>query len=148
LHPVATSDCRPRAGTKPAGRARYVYFSCEPRKGPLVSAAAARELSRRDTTPKRALRVLLRGPTRAERAAGFRSNFGPKTRNLAASVTVDRKTGLAVVDLDPAIMKVDFMFVSLQDVAEITSSVGQFPPVRRVAILVGGRPLCEKIDVC
>jgi spore germination protein GerM len=146
--PVLDSDCRSRLRAKPAPGHRYVYFSCEPRKGPLVPAAAARELSPRDASPARALRILLRGPTAAERAAGFVSNFGRKTGNLRFRVTVDRRRGLAVVDLDPAIMRVDFVFVSVQDVAQITSTVGQFPPVRRVAILVGGRPLCEKVDIC
>jgi hypothetical protein len=51
-------------------------------------------------------------------------------------------------NLDRAILDVEFMFVAVQDVAQITSTVGQFPPVRRVTILVGGRRLCERVDVC
>lgn len=124
---------------------RYLYFSCLPPTGPLVAAAAARRLTDRDTSG-RALRLLLRGPSRRERAAGFVSNFGPRTAHLRATVTVHR--GLAVVDLDPAIRRVPFMFVSVQDVAQITSTVGQFPRIRRVAITLGGRPLCSIVDVC
>lgn len=146
--PVLESDCgkRLRPGL-PAGR-RYVYFSCQPANAPQVPAAAARVLSPRDSSPRRALRLLLGGPTRAERAAGFVSTFGPKTKDLGFRLSVNRRSGLAVVDFDPAIMKVEFIFVSVSDVAQIVSTVGQFPQVKRVAILVGGVPLCRKIDVC
>jgi spore germination protein GerM len=114
----------------------------------LYTPQAARELPASVASPRRALRILLAGPTRSERAAGFVSNFGPMTRRLHFAVSVVPKTGLAFVDLDRAILDVEFMFVAVQDVAQITSTVGQFPPVRRVTILVGGRRVCERVDVC
>jgi hypothetical protein len=92
--------------------------------------------------------MLLRGPTRAERAAGFNSPFGPRTARLSFKLAVRPEHGLAVVDLDPSIMRMKFAFISVAETAEITSTVGQFPGVKRVRILIGGRPLCAALGEC
>lgn len=145
--PTIESDCGRRLPESPRKGGFYLYFGCEPRQaGPLINAAAARRLPGDAATPEGALGLLLHGPNRAERRAGFYSNFGPKTKDIPYTVTVE--DDLAVVDLDPAIMNVELAFVSVQEVAEITSTVGQFPPVERVEIRVGGRPLCKVVGEC
>jgi spore germination protein GerM len=146
--PVVSSDCADRLASPPRRGRLYVFFSCEPRTGPFVNAAAARELAAEDATPTRAVRVLLGGPTRAERAARFFSTFGPKTADLPFEARIDEESGLATVDLDRSILKVEFAFVSLQEVAQITSTVGQFPAVKRVEIRIGGQSLCAALGEC
>jgi spore germination protein GerM len=147
--PVLSSSCGDRLERPPRKGGIHLYFSCEPaRAGPLVNAAAARRLRADEETPEDALDALLAGPTRAERRAGFYSNFGPKTRDIPFSVSVDEDSGLATVDLDPEIKDVPFAFVSVQETAQITSTIGQFPGVERVEIRIGGRPLCEVLAEC
>ena len=130
-------------------RARFlVYFSCQAQRGPLIAAGAARPLGRTDASPERALRILFRGPTGAERKAGYVSNFGPARARLAFTVAIDRRHDLAVVDLDRRFLDVEFAFVSVQDVAQIVSTAGQFDRLEWVAILVDGRPLCKALSEC
>jgi spore germination protein GerM len=144
--PAAESACDPPDAHD--GRTGHaVFFSCVTAKGAPAPAAAARKLDA-GALPEDALRELLAGPTPAERAAGFVSNFGPETARLPFSVEVDEERRLAVVDLGAAVLEVEFVFVSVQDVAQVVSTVGQFEGIDRVVILVGGKPLCDVLEDC
>jgi spore germination protein GerM len=94
------------------------------------------------------VRALLSGPTRAERRAGLVSTFGTATRSLRFSLTMNARRRYAVVDLNRAILAVEFAFVSTQEVAQIVSTIGQFPRVEWVVILVDGMPLCRALREC
>jgi hypothetical protein len=130
-----------------AGERYYLYFTCLRKRGPPTQAAAARELAEDEAAPKAALRLLLEGPTAAERRAGFYSPFDAKTKALPFSVAVD-VDGLAVVDLHRSIMDRPRAFISVTETAQITSTVGQFPDVKLVEIRVGGEPLCRVLGEC
>lgn len=130
---------------------RRVYFSCRSPGVPLIDAAAvagARRPAVDRATPERVLRVLFQGPTKAERQAGYDSTFGRRTANLPFTYTRHLTYQLAVVDLDRRFLDVPFAFDSIQEVAQIVSTAGQFPGVEWVAILIDGRPLCEAVDEC
>ena len=126
-----------------------VFFGCTPASGPVLPAVPARVVA---TAPgsdpqEAALRALLAGPTSAEQSAGYLSNFGAASQDV--DFALERfDNGLVVVDLDPAIRKVQFIFVSNMDAAQIVATLGQFPDVKRVTILVGGQLLCQVIEQC
>jgi spore germination protein GerM len=124
-----------------------VYFSCV-RTGSAPLAAAARTLPRRGASIESALRSLFRGPTAAERRAGYRTTFGAATARLPFTVTRDPRHRLAVVDLDRRFLDVEFLFVPTEDVAQIVSTAGQFPGIEWVAILVENDPLCKALQEC
>jgi hypothetical protein len=136
------------APTDTATSAR-VFFGCTPASGPVLPAVPARIVTvAPGSDPKAAaLRALLAGPTSAEQSAGYLSNFGAASRDVEFALkTFDN--GLVVVDLDPAIRKVQFIFVSNMDAAQIVATLGQFPDVKRVTILVGGQLLCQVVEQC
>jgi spore germination protein GerM len=58
------------------------------------------------------------------------------------------QSGTATVDFDSAIRNVKFIFVSMMDVAQIVATLGQFPEVRRVQILIGGQEWCLAMGEC
>jgi len=84
----------------------------------------------------------------AERRAGYQTTFGPETANLPFTVAVDDAHRLAIVDLDRRFLKVEFLFVPTEDIAQIVSTAGQFPGIEWVAVLVDGRPLCKALKEC
>lgn len=135
--PVSTSPC----GTAD-GDGVEVYFTCEVGDGPPVTAAVVRPGS----SPTDALDALFAGPTPEETAAGFRSGFGEATRELAYNYA--RRGDVGVVDLSPAFLEVEFLFVPVSTFAELVSTVGGFDGVERVAVLVDGRPLCVVLEEC
>lgn len=131
------------------GEVVTIFFGCTPARGPVLPVVPARRVR---VPPggdpvATALATLLRGPTEEEAGKGYLSNFGAASSGVDFSVRV-REGGLAVVDLDPAIRNTEFMFVSPMDVAQIVATVGQFPAVERVAVLVGGRLLCRVLGEC
>jgi Sporulation and spore germination len=146
FRPVVASACGKRLSQPPRPGRTYVFFGCQRQGMTMLDAAAARELPA-SAGPRDALRTLLRGPTEEEKAAGFVSTFGPATERIGFDLR-RRPGGLVVVDLDRAIAKVEFAFVSRQEVAQITSTVGQFPNVRRVELRVGGQSLCRVAGGC
>lgn len=149
--PTLRSDCANRLPSRLHPRRQegrfFVYFSCATTgSGPL--AAAARILPNQSASIQGALSVLFRGPTAAERRAGYRATFGAATSHLPFKVAVDRGHQLAIVDLDRRFLEVEFLFVPTDDVAHIVSVAGQFPGIEWVAILVDGQPLCKALREC
>lgn len=108
------------------------------------------------TSPKdAALHALLAGPTSLERQVGYLATFGPESQAITFDIEV-LDGGLTVVNFDPAILNVvvsspdrrTHVFVANEDAYQIVATLGQFPDVQRVAILVGGQLLCKVLDVC
>jgi hypothetical protein len=144
----AACGLRPIDAPASSGSAR-IFFGCTPASGPVLPAAPAREIavSPGADAKQAALRALLAGPSSAERQAGWLSNFGPASENVAFKLDV-LEDGLAVVDFDPAIRDVEFVFVSNMDAAQIVATLGQFPDVQRVTILIDGTLLCQATEEC
>jgi hypothetical protein len=148
-NPGACGLPEPAAPPSASGdRSVTVFFGCQPASGTLLNAVPARRASvpaGRDAR-ENALRVLLGGPTPDEKRAGYLSNFGPGTANVGFTLRV--QSGTATVDFDSAIRNVKFIFVSMMDVAQIVATLGQFPEVRRVQILIGGQEWCLAMGEC
>ncbi len=126
-----------------------VFHACEPRLGPGVDAVPARRVPvPAGADPlEAAVRAQLAGPTAAEKATGYQSNFGPGT--AATPFTVRRlEGGLAVVDLHPSVQRQPMVFVSNAEARQLVAALGQFSGVQRVAILVGGQLLCRAVEMC
>jgi spore germination protein GerM len=126
-----------------------VFHACEPRSGPGVDAVPVRRVPVPPGADplEAAVRAQLAGPTAAEKAAGYQSNFGPGT--AATPLTVRRlEGGLAVVDLHPSVQRQPMVFVSNAEARQLVAALGQFPGVERVAILVGGQLLCRAVELC
>lgn len=126
-----------------------VFHGCEPRSGPGPDAVPARRvpLPAGVDPLEAAVRAQLAGATEADKAAGYQSNFGPGT---AGTPFVVRRLdgGLVVVDLHPSVQRQPGVFVSNAEARQLVASLGQFPGVERVAILVGGRLLCRALEMC
>ncbi len=132
------------------GRATVVvYHGCEPRSGPALDAVPARRVGvPAGADPLEAVvRAQLAGATEAEKAAGYRSNFGTGTAATAFSVR-RLDGGLVVVDLHPSIRQQRMAFVSNAEAKQLVAALGQLPGVERVAILIGGQPLCKALGQC
>ncbi len=126
-----------------------VFFGCTPTTGPILAAVPARQVSVPSGADAQhaALRALLAGPTGEEQSKGYLSNFGAQSQDVAFDLAV-LDDGHVVVDFDPAIRKVEFIFVSNMDATQIVATLGQFPEVKRVTILVGGQLLCQIVEEC
>jgi hypothetical protein len=126
-----------------------VFFACQPTNSSNLNAVPARRVTiTSDEDPKRiALQALLAGPTSEEVRAGYLSNFGAASQNIGFNIDA-MDGGLAVVDFDAAIMEVPLIFVGNMDAIQIVATLGQFPDVRRVAILVDGQLWCKVIELC
>ena len=134
--------------TNPSSSVR-VFFGCTPASGPVVAAVPARVMQvPRGIKPEQvAIEALLAGPTAAEREKGYVSNFGEASRGVGFKVDV-RNAGLAVVNFDQAIRGKAKAFVSNLDARQVVATLGQFPGVKRVLILVEGEPLCKALGEC
>lgn len=84
-----------------------------------------------------ALMALLRGPTVAERRAGYRSSIPVGTR--LRSVAVSR--GVATVDLNRRFEAGGGSLSMLLRVAQVVHTATQFPTVRKVAFRLDGKPV-------
>lgn len=126
-----------------------VFFGCTPESGPVVGAVPARVVAVPEgSRPERvALEALLAGPTAEERRTGYVSNFGEGSRRVGVEVEV-RNDGMAVVNFDQAIREQGRAFVSNIDTRQVVATLGQFPSVERVLILVEGEPLCKALGEC
>lgn len=147
--PVLDSACSRALGTdvEPDDEGVVVvYFSCGDEKWPPVIAAAPRAAPEGGDRPEAALERLFDGPTEAESEADYYSLFGSETEDLPFSFR--RIEDVGVVDLSRGFRDVEFMFVALDDVAQIVSMVGRFEGIERVSILVDGEPLCRVIEDC
>lgn len=145
--PVLDSDCSRALGAdvEPDDEG-VVYFSCGDGEWPPVIAAAPRAAPETGDGPEAVLERLFDGPTEAESEAGYYSLFGSETEDLPFSSR--RIEDVGIVDLSRGFRDVEFMFVALDDVAQIVSTVGRFEGIERVSILVDGEPLCLVIDDC
>ena len=126
-----------------------VFFGCTPQSGPVVAAVPARvvPVSSGQRRERVALEALLAGPTEQERQAGYVSTFGSGSRGVAFETEV-RSDGTAVVNFDQAIREKAKAFVSNMDARQVVATLGQFPGVERVLILVEGEPLCRALGEC
>lgn len=126
-----------------------VFHGCAPRSGPALDAVPARRVSvPAGTEPmEAAVRAQLAGATEEEKARGYVSNFGPGTE--ATRFTLRRLDGgLVVLDLHPSVRSQQMVFVSNAEARQLVAALGQFPGVQRVAILIGGQPLCRALGQC
>lgn len=143
-----------RCGLKAPGSASpptsvQVFFGCNPQSGPVVPAVPARVVPvAAGGKPERvAIEALLAGPTAEEGRAGYVSNFGDASRGVEFEVEI-RNNGLAVINFDQAIRDRARAFVSNLDARQVVATLGQFPGVERVLILVEGEPLCKALGEC
>ncbi len=157
-NPSACNLAAPRPES--SGANVTVYFGCAPRQGPTVPAVPARivRLASGGEPMNVALRALLGGPTDAESRAGYISSFSAASAGVSFRVT-RLANGLAAVDFDRAMLDISaprpdpaqnprHLFVTNMDAYQIVVTLGQFSGVRRVAILVGGEPLCRVRGEC
>lgn len=137
----------PAGGSPPSSV--LVFFGCTPDQGPVIGAVPARVVPvPAGKKPERvALENLLGGPTAEEGRAGYVSNFGDASRGVAFEVEV-REDGLAVVNFDQAVRQQARAFVSNLDARQVVATLGQFPGVERVLILIEGEPLCKALGEC
>lgn len=137
------------AGSGGSASAVQVFFGCTPQSGPVVGAVPARVVTvPSGQRPERvALEALLAGPTEQERQAGYLSTFGSGSRGVAFETEI-RSDGTAVVNFDQSIREKAKAFVSNIDTRQIVATLGQFPGVERVLILVEGDPLCRALGEC
>lgn len=96
-----------------------------------------RLVPRTPAVARAALRALLRGPTAAERRAGFGSVIPAGT--ALRSVSIDR--GVATVDLTGRFQAGGGSLSMLLRVAQVVFTATQFPSVQRVAFRLDGRPV-------
>ena len=143
-----------RCGLEPSRSASppssvQVFFGCTPASGPVVGAVPARVVPvPSGGKPERvALEALLAGPTAEESRAGYVSNFGANSRGVGFEVEV-HDDGMAVVNFDQAIRGQARAFVSNIDTRQVVATLGQFPNVKQVLILVEGEPLCKALGEC
>lgn len=137
----------PRAAVPPSSV--QVFFGCTPASGPVVGAVPARVMAvPSGTKPERAaIEALLAGPTAEEKQAGYVSNFGDASRGAGVDVEL-RNDGTAVVNFDQAVRERGRAFVSNLDTRQVVATLGQFPGVERVLILIEGEPLCKALGEC
>lgn len=143
-----------RCGLKAPGSASppssiRVFFGCNPQSGPVVPAVPARvvPVAAGGKPERAAIEALLAGPTAQESRAGYVSNFGDASRGVEFEVEI-RNDGLAVINFDQAIRDRARAFVSTLDARQVVATLGQFPGVQRVLILVEGEPLCRALGEC
>ena len=91
------------------------------------------------------LQALLAGPTPKEKEAGYVSNFGRGSANIGFRVRV-QDDSVAIADFDPAITKIPMAFVTTMESSQVVATLGQFPGIKRVMILVGGQPLSKAVS--
>jgi spore germination protein GerM len=119
-------------GNLPSGRALDIWFA---RGGRLVEALRTHTATPRVATA--ALDALLAGPTRAERAAGLRSEIPRGTRLLGVSIA----NGIARVDLTSD-YEAGAGSRSLQlRLAQVVYTLTQFATVTRVRFALDGTPV-------
>jgi spore germination protein GerM len=105
-----------------------------------------------------AIQALLRGPNTEESRKGYLSSFSAASASIPFRVA-RLPNGLAVVDFDRSILNLTAprqdptqnarrLFVATMDAHQIVATLGQFSGVRRVAILIGGQPLCRAKGEC
>lgn len=146
----APSRCgleNPSGGT--SASSVQVFFGCTPQSGPVIGAVPARVVPvPSGSKPEQvAVEALLAGPTAQERQAGYVANFGDASRGVGFQVEL-RNDGTAVINFDQAIRERARAFVSNLDARQVVATLGQFPGVERVLILVEGEPLCKALGEC
>ena len=132
LRQTTSTQATQPTGTLPSGRALEVWFA---RGGRLVEALRTHTATRRVATA--ALKALLAGPTRAERAAGLRTEIPPGTRLLGVSVA----NGVAQVDLTSDYEAGAGSRPLQLRLAQVVYTLTQFPTVTRVRFAIDGTPV-------
>lgn len=129
-------------------KAIQVFFGCRG-PGKDVYAPPARNVQVPDADDPKyvAIEMLLTGPTDEERQAGYYANFSEESKQIDFEIEVF-DTGLAVINFDSAIMDVPLVFVGSADSLQIIKTLGQFPDVDRVTILINGEPLSCAVGEC
>jgi hypothetical protein len=93
-------------------------------------------------TAEGAARALLAGPTRKEKAAGFRTYVPARTQ--LRDLTIDG--GLATVDLSARFASGQTDERMLASVTQLVRTLSSFSQVDRVAVLVEGKPVMRTVD--
>lgn len=135
--PGVTSPTSP--GTVPATMTVTVYFHRGPADDPTKVVAVRRTVPRSPKVATAALTQLLAGPTRAERATGYWSVFGPATAGMLRSVRVADQVGYADFrDLRLVIPSAGSSAGTAAMLTELDTTFKQFSNVRRTLYSING----------
>jgi peptidoglycan hydrolase-like protein with peptidoglycan-binding domain len=93
------------------------------------------QVSRAGTSPAVALRHLIAGPTRHERALGFRSYVPPKTKLLGVRVV----NGIATVDFDSRFVSGNKPGSLLARLSEVVRTLSGLQGTKAVQLLINGK---------
>jgi hypothetical protein len=131
--PVQTTTQAAQSTTLPGGRALEVWFA---QRGRLVETLRTQPETRQVATA--AVKALLEGPNRTERAAGIGTEIPPQTRLNGIGVS----NGVARIDLSS-----DYQGGSLRSLqlrlAQVVYTLTQFPTISAVRLSVDGEPVLD-----
>lgn len=100
-----------------------------------------RTISRQCLKYRAALEELFAGPTQDEIAQGFFSFFNETTKDILISVNVDEGVAYVnLVDIRSLIPNVSASCGSAQFLSEVTSTLTQFPEIKKVIFAIDGEP--------
>ena len=137
---IASAASAPQAPPSTDGRMDVKVFA--PRGGPGLTCARVYPLRRTVPTPavlKGAMRVLLAGPTAAERRRGYGGWFSSKTANKLRAVLV--RSGVAYIDFSDMRRVIPNASSSCGSAllrAQLNKTATQFPSVRRTVYSFNG----------
>jgi hypothetical protein len=133
--PVPQSTTQPtQSTTLPTGRALEVWFA---QHGRLVERLRSHSATRQVATA--AVKALLAGPDRAERAAGIRTEIPRETRLNGVAIS----NGVARVDLSSDYQAGASSQALQLRLAQVVYTLTQFPTVSSVRVLVDGEAVLD-----
>lgn len=90
---------------------------------------------------KAALNELFKGPTEKEKAQNYVSFFSEKTKSILKSVKIEKETAYVnLVDIRPIVPNASTSCGSAEFLAEIETTLKQFPTVKKVILAIEGKP--------
>ena len=100
-----------------------------------------REVSKTLGAAKVALEELFKGPTEEEKNQGYVSWFSDTTKDILKSVKIENDTAYVdLKDIRQVIPNVSTSCGSAEFLAEVETTLKQFPSVNRVIIAIEGKP--------
>ena len=100
-----------------------------------------RQVAKTTAVAKAALNELFAGPTTAEKAEGYSSFFSSATKNILKSVKIVNEIAyLNLTDIRPIIPNASASCGSAQFLAEVETTLKQFPTVKKVIFAINGEP--------
>lgn len=100
-----------------------------------------RQVTKTTAVAKAALNELFAGPTTAEKAEGYSSFFSSATKNILKSVKVEEETAYVnLTDIRPIIPNASTSCGSAQFLAEVETTLKQFPTIKKVIFAINGEP--------